>query len=634
MEPLARIDPPGGVAAERPSRAPTRFLLRGESLIASVGIAAAAIVLASMAACGGWMLRSERHAFEIARRDQVHSISALLRQSSESLLERDELTAVRRLIADAGRDYKLTRCRIVLPDGRVLAANEPSQITVRTLPVAWAGARPLPSGPNGNRPGGETEESTAGVISLSSPLSVAGRGSASLDIAAAVNSPLTTLLEAQSGVGAIGAVGLFAMLLVYRHLRTRLRGLAAIGESLLAIGRGESDLAALAVSADLGPEAAGWNQLLAEKEQTRKQMVADKARESLTSRRESKTDLDSAFDAMPQGLVLLTDKMQVRYCNGAAAVFMQAKREEILNADMANFVTNEAVIQAIRAVATGTARRRFTVEQDRGLEGGSGVLKFSVRPVRREDSAAAMVIIEDITQQRVADEARNAFVTQATHELRTPLTNIRLYVETAIEEGEKDPATRAKCLNVINQEARRLEGIVTEMLSVAEIEAGQFKIHKGDVRLDALFPEIAGDYGAAAKAKKIKLRFTLPPKLPVIQGDREKIALALHNLIGNALKYTPNGGQVSVNIEADKKELRVEVTDTGIGISEEDIKRIFEKFYRAKDPRVAKVTGTGLGLTLAREVVRLHGGDITVESTLDKGSTFTVTLPIVAEGMQ
>src|SRR5436305_299934 len=122
----------------------------------------------------------------------------------------------------------------------------------------------------------------------------------------------------------------------------------------------------------------------------------------------------------------------------------------------------------------------------------------------------------------------------------------------------------------------------------------------------------------------------LPPKLPVIRGDRDKITLALHNLMGNALKYTPDGGKVTLEVEVDGKNVSISVTDTGIGISPDDAERIFERFYRAKDPRVAKITGTGLGLTLAREVVRMHGGDITVESQIDQGSTFTMPLPVKA----
>ncbi len=151
------------------------------------------------------------------------------------------------------------------------------------------------------------------------------------------------------------------------------------------------------------------------------------------------------------------------------------------------------------------------------------------------------------------------------------------------------------------------------------------------MRLDVLFDDLRTDYQPQATDKGITLVFNLPPKLPVINGDRDKILLAMHNLVGNALKYTPTGGTVTVDVKEDGKLLTFAVTDSGIGISQEDADRIFERFYRAKDPRVEKITGTGLGLTLAREVVRLHGGEVTVESQLDKGSTFTIRLPAMQE---
>ncbi|MHC5002492.1 MAG: sensor histidine kinase, partial [Planctomycetota bacterium] len=137
------------------------------------------------------------------------------------------------------------------------------------------------------------------------------------------------------------------------------------------------------------------------------------------------------------------------------------------------------------------------------------------------------------------------------------------------------------------------------------------------------------DYRSSASEKRITLQFDLPPKLPVIHADRDKISMALHNLIGNAIKYTPADGRVEVRVRADGELLVVEVVDNGIGIKEEELDRVFEKFYRADDGRVSEITGSGLGLALAREVVRMHGGDITARSQLDKGSTFTMSVPAV-----
>jgi two-component system sensor histidine kinase VicK len=216
------------------------------------------------------------------------------------------------------------------------------------------------------------------------------------------------------------------------------------------------------------------------------------------------------------------------------------------------------------------------------------------------------------------------------HELRTPLTNIRLSVDMVIESGDSDPAVRARNLNVINDEARRLEGVIGDMLSVAEIEAGSIQLRTDDVDLINLLTGLEREYEAQAAERKISLQFNLAPKLPTIQADRDKVTLVLHNLVGNALKYTTDGGTVHVVANADQERIVIEVRDTGIGIGEEDIERVFERFYRAGDPRVSSITGSGLGLTLARDVIRLHGGDITLESVLNEGSTFTATLPFKA----
>jgi PAS domain S-box-containing protein len=623
---------PYRVDADTPNNPRRRrsLLPRGESMVASAGLSLAAILLASLGGAAWWSHREAHLAADAGRAEQVRAVGEVLAQSAEAMLAAGELGDLKSLVSVAARRYDLAACRVVLPDGKVIADADASKINARTLPQTWDGSAPVAVNQQDQR-----------GVTLGFPLQVTGRGAASLQMNAVFAAPSWTSWETQAGVAAAGAAGLVGLLGVYRRMRRRLRALGAIGEALLSAGGGEKTAGALEVSAALGAEAAAWNQLLSETEALRKQLVAERAGQSLRSRRDGKSDLDGACDAMWQGLVLVNEHLKISYVNGAAAVFLGGKREELVGADVAGFMTDPRVLDVVKGVATGAARRRVSVEverreEDNGRgsagEGAAGVLRFSVRPVRRDDSAAAMVIIEDVTQQRVADEARNAFVAQATHELRTPLTNIRLYIEQALEEGENDPQLRAKALNVISLESRRLERIVGDMLSVAEIEAGTLKLRAGDVRLDALFRDLEADYQAQAKEKSLKLVFELPPKLPVLQGDRDKITLALHNLIGNALKYTPSGGQVTVRVHTPPEGLSVEVSDTGIGIKDDEAELIFEKFYRAKDRRIADITGSGLGLALARDVARMHGGDVVVQSQIDKGSTFTLTLPAIPNG--
>ena len=260
-----------------------------------------------------------------------------------------------------------------------------------------------------------------------------------------------------------------------------------------------------------------------------------------------------------------------------------------------------------------------------------GVLKYTICPVRRDDSRFGLIAIEDITQQRVAEAAMNSFLAKAAHELRTPLTNVRLLVEDALERCQEDPTSTGKNLNVINEETQRLERTVSEILSASQIEAGCFELRNDDVHVDQLLQQLKADHDPQAKERKITLEFELPPKLPVLQADRDKISLVLHNLLGNALKYTLEGGRIVVTATVEKGRLNVAVADTGIGIGADEHERVFEKFYRCKNPLAANVKGSGLGLAIARDVARLHGGDITLESELGKGSTFTLTLPVIEE---
>ncbi|MFG0315382.1 MAG: sensor histidine kinase, partial [Phycisphaerales bacterium] len=227
-----------------------------------------------------------------------------------------------------------------------------------------------------------------------------------------------------------------------------------------------------------------------------------------------------------------------------------------------------------------------------------------------------------------SNQSQNAFIAQATHELRTPLTTIRLYCDEAIEADSDEAQIVEKSLNVISSEARRLERIVGDMLCVSEIEAGSLSIRREKFRTGQLFDELQHDYEAQAKEKSIELSFDLPPKFPTIDADRDRLGQAIHNLVGNAIKYTPSGGKVSVTASFDENDaMSVAISDTGIGIDESQQERIFERFTRAEDRRIAHVTGSGLGLALARQIARLHGGDITLESEIDQGSTFTMFIP-------
>lgn len=545
--------------------------------------------------------------------------------SCESLLVGENLSQLRRHIVSIGALPTVQHCSVTLPDGSVIAHSSPSSVELAPVPAEWAGAATLLSE--------RRDPGTDGLV-MTRPLMITGRGEGTLEIAFSPSGMSVWDPGLLLGEGAVAGLSLLGVVLVLARARARLRGVQMVRGALLEAGRGVRSRELLSVDERFGAEARAWMGLLTDYESLRASRADESVDAALTSSATGAGPLGEAFDALWQGVLILERNGSVMYANGAASVLLQAKRDAMVGAPMSSMVQDPEALEALNSVLGGGSSGRRVVEIDRssgnsGDESG-GVLRLSLRSLSGEDGGAALALIEDVTQQRVADQARNAFVANATHELRTPLTNIRLYVEEAVD-AESDEAVRGKALNVINSEARRLERIVSDMLSVSEIEAGSMALRESDVRTDALFEELERDFEASAQEKGIEMRFELPPKLPVLTGDRDKIAMALHNLVGNAIKYTPAGGDVVVRVEDSDGVFRVEVKDNGIGISDEDCQRVFEKFYRARDKRIKHVTGSGIGLALAREVIRLHGGDIEVESEMDEGSRFTLSLPAPAQ---
>jgi signal transduction histidine kinase len=184
-----------------------------------------------------------------------------------------------------------------------------------------------------------------------------------------------------------------------------------------------------------------------------------------------------------------------------------------------------------------------------------------------------------------------------------------------------------ECYNVITKETRRLSRLVEDILSVSQLEVGSIELQTCNVDLKTLLSEAVRDVRGLADEKGIDIQLVLPSKLEPIHADRDKLAVVINNLLGNAIKYTPHNGNVVLGCQITGSEVVVTLKDNGIGIDPADQARVFEKFQRANDPEVKNETGTGIGLYTAREIVRRHGGQIELISEKGKGSTFLVRLP-------
>jgi signal transduction histidine kinase len=236
--------------------------------------------------------------------------------------------------------------------------------------------------------------------------------------------------------------------------------------------------------------------------------------------------------------------------------------------------------------------------------------------------------LRDVTQQKLADKMRDQFIDTATHELRTPLSNIKAYAEMLATCDKIELEQQKEFCNIIDSEVTRLARFVDDLLSISSMEVGSLSADRQKVEIARLFEEVLAKIQPMMQKKDIQFEVRLPEKMGILKLDKEKMVAVLVNLLGNAAKYTPTGGHVSLKVKLKEDLLQIAIDDTGVGISPEDLPMVFEKFFRSKDARVQAEAGTGLGLSLAREVVRMHGGDISVESQLDKGSTFLVSIPL------
>lgn len=482
----------------------------------------------------------------------------------------------------------------------------------------------------------ELASDAAGVIRYYYRLPIAGtkagpartlEGVLRWDTAAAVSSGQAWLL-----VIVLIAVGLLGV--VYHMMRRHFRGVSCIADNLMTHGHHlEEELGSLRVADSLGAVACSWNKLidLAESFQVEagRSTAVSELRQVLE--RSSTGELADSLDAVPDGLLIITDGDLLVHCNMAAVQLTGWHRDENSRPRLGELKSSDTGTQLLEVIEKVRGPDGCYEGHNELMECDAGSYRVRVVPQRKSGQhGACVVVIADVSQQIRADRAREEFVSQVTHELRTPLTNIRAYTETLSSGMFDDPKMISECYNVINKETRRLSRLVEDILSMSQLEVGSIQILFDEVDVRALIQEAVRDVRAVSDEKNIDLQAVLPAKVDPIRADKDKLAVVLNNLLGNALKYTPPDGEVRIGCQVTDEHLLITVKDNGIGIDPAEQEHVFEKFHRSKDTEVQNVTGTGIGLTTAREIARRHGGDIELMSEKGKGSTFVVKLPLVS----
>ena len=384
------------------------------------------------------------------------------------------------------------------------------------------------------------------------------------------------------------------------------------------------------------PVETGWNRLL-ESSGNGQQSSDLEARlgRALEGYRQQKSE--QILNSLADGIAVTDENGGITFANKAltSLLGMGTSEETLSGKTMEDCLALESAGSPAGQLLDEKLRgRTIIIEMDRPGAASQGVLRVARSPLHsaRGNAAGGFVwSVRDVTQQKLADQMRDQFVNAATHELRTPMANIKAYAETLALGEVVDVEQQKMFCNIINEEVTRLARFIDDLLDLSRMEVGATSLKQQVTDMERLFAEAATKVRPQMEQKNIAFEVDLPGKLPELIVDKDKLTVALVNLLGNAAKYTTEGGGVRLHVQATEDTMQINVEDTGIGISAEEIPKVLDKFFRSADSRVHDQTGTGLGLSLTNEIVRLHAGKLTVHSELNKGSKFTITLSVAAE---
>ncbi len=348
-----------------------------------------------------------------------------------------------------------------------------------------------------------------------------------------------------------------------------------------------------------------------------------------------KKRLKTIINCLANGVMVTNRNLEVILHNPALMRLLEIS-ERIENPfPVTKIITNDSLIETLKKILSEGFPENELISQE--IRAGKRVLRVISEPALGPSRnvfwsvAGTVTVFEDITVLKQLDQMKTDFVNMVAHELRSPLVAIKQQNNVLLEGlcgplGEKQHEFVSRGSNKIDS----LLELINDLLDVAKIEAGKYVQRRVPTDIGKIIEETVALMESRAKEKGIALTFSLKDLKPV-QADPKNIEEILNNLISNAINYSPEGGQVSVSARGLGEYMEVKVEDTGVGISPEELPKIFDKFYRVKHPKTRQVTGTGLGLAIVKGIVDAHQGTIDVESVMDKGTVFKILLPMITE---
>ena len=335
--------------------------------------------------------------------------------------------------------------------------------------------------------------------------------------------------------------------------------------------------------------------------------------------------LSAVLDTMADGVIVVEPAGQVSLLNPAARELLEIRQEAAAGTRLVELVRDNEIHQVIAECQSEKARQQAEIS----LLTPRRYLSAIATPL--ENNGGVLLTMHDLTRMRQVETSQKEFVSNVSHELRNPMASIQAMVETLESGAVNDTPVALDFLARMRGDVDRINGLVDGLLELSRMESGQFSIEAELIPLEPLMVGVQSQFGDAAAQREVSLSVSVGQELPLVLADGEKLTQVFVNLVENALKFTPEGGEIRILAQHAGDFVQVDLTDTGVGVAPQHLPHLFERFYKVNRSR--RDSGTGLGLAIVKQLVEAHGGQISVQSREGEGCSFTFTIPAASPGV-
>ena len=345
--------------------------------------------------------------------------------------------------------------------------------------------------------------------------------------------------------------------------------------------------------------------------------------------------VDAILQNFPDAILVIDEAGEVSYANGKIERLLSVEIDSMLGKKTREWCQDPLIIPLL---TFGDVKSNIQANQDtvqvRLDDNSEKSLQFNVYPLftpgNENRILGRLVVIRDVSESHLMLQRQNEFISHISHELKTPLNVLSMYSESLLTEGADNEEYRIEAVNVIHDEVERLSTLINNLLAINQYELGGVIAQRKHVRMHEFLEDAFSNVTRARADKNLEFELDIPREMSMVYIDKDLFRIVVNNLLTNAIKYSKPSGKVILSASEDEDSIEIAVIDEGFGIAEDDVKQVFNKFFRSTDDNVRKQTGHGLGLSLARQIVLMHHGDLSCSSELGKGSRFVIRLEKVS----